>query len=115
MEPLGVLEDVESESNALAVELTGDSLQSSFHAEPEVDLLRSRSRRDVPIELGDGLNLLDPRVDVRLKLVEEGGVDEEGGRGDGVDGDSGRFGAALRKTRIKWELGSGCGNVSRRE
>ena len=98
MEPLGVFEDVESESDALAVELAGDSLESSFHTEPEVDLLRSCSRRDIPIELGHRLDLLDPRVDVRLKLVEEGSVDQEGGRGDGVDGDSGGFGAALGGT-----------------
>jgi hypothetical protein len=59
-----------------------------LHAQPEVDFLRSRSGSDIPRQLGDSLNLLDPGVDVGLELVEEGRIGEEGLWLYSIDGDS---------------------------
>lgn len=82
VESLRVLEDIEGKNDRLAPKLLLDSLEGLLHAEPEVDLLTRSPARDVAIELGDVLDLLDPAVDFALELVEEGRVGEE----VGVDG-----------------------------
>ena len=92
VEPLRVLEDVERKNDRLAPKLLLDPLEGLLHAEPKVDLLTCHTARDVAVELGDVLNLLDPAVDFALELVEESRVGEE----VGVDGfDRGSSAVAL--------------------
>lgn len=88
MEALGVLEDVEGEDDRVAPKLLLDAFEGFLHAEPKVNLLARGAARDVAVELGDVLDLLDPAVDFALELVEEGRVGEEGGV-DGLDGGTG--------------------------
>lgn len=71
METLGMLEHIHGERHLFAFELSFDTFQRVFHAEPKVDLLRCRTRRYISRKLGHRLNLLDPRVDIRLQLVEK--------------------------------------------
>jgi len=83
-----MLEYIQGESDLLASQLRLDAFQRMLHAQPEVDFLRSRSGSDIPRQLGDSLNLLDPGVDVGLELVEEGRIGEEGLWLYSIDGDS---------------------------
>lgn len=71
MEPFRVLQCIQHKSHFLPSQLLLDSLKRVLHTEPEIYFLRRSSTGDVAIELGDGLNLLDPRVDVSLEFVEE--------------------------------------------
>jgi hypothetical protein len=82
---LGVLENVEGERDLVAAELRLDTLNRVLHADPKVDLLRRRAGGHVARELGDTLDLLDPRVDVALQLVEERRLGEKRGGLDVVD------------------------------
>lgn len=100
VEALGVLEDVERELDGFALELLLDALERLLHAEPEVDLLTRRAARDVAAQLGHGLDLLDPAVDLALQAVEEGRVGEEGDVNH-VDG---------RASAARLGLRHGCGN-----
>ena len=86
VETLGVLEHTEGKVHFVAAQLRINALESMFHAEPEVDLLRRGAGFDITAELGDGLNLLDPGVDVCLELVEERGVRKETLRLDSICG-----------------------------
>lgn len=71
MEPFRVLQHVQHKSHFLSSQLLFDSLERMLHTGPKIDLLGRSPARDVTVELGDGLNLLDPRVDVGLEFVEE--------------------------------------------
>lgn len=66
MESLCMLENIQREYNRFASQLSLNSFECSLHREPEVYFLRGCPRRDVPVELGDGLDFFDPGVDVRL-------------------------------------------------
>lgn len=72
METFGVLEDLQRQDDRIAPQLSLDPFERLLHAQPEVDLLTGRPARDVSRGFGDVLDLLDPRVDFGLKLVEEG-------------------------------------------
>lgn len=74
METLGIPKTVHNHIDLLAPELRLDAFESTFQAEPEVNLLRCRSRGDVTSELGHGLDGLDPLIDMALQGVEEGAV-----------------------------------------
>ena len=77
METLRIAEAVHDHVDLLAPELGLDALERTLETEPEVDFLGGRAGGDVAIELGDGLNGLDPGVYVRVQRVEEAAVVEE--------------------------------------
>lgn len=77
MKTLRIAEAVHDHVDLLAPELGLDALERALKTEPEVNLLGGRAGSDVAVELGDGLNGLDPGVDVRVQRVEETAVVEE--------------------------------------
>ena len=95
MESFGMFEDVQGQGYFFSCQLRFNAFQGVLYAEPKIDFLRSGSRRDVSRQLGDGLDLLDPRVDVRLKLVEESRIGKQGLGFYRVDGDSATGGMTL--------------------
>lgn len=72
-----MLQHVHCQVHLLAFELRIDALERIFHTEPEIDFLRCCTGRDIPRQLGYCLNFFNPRVDIRLKLVEEEGIGEK--------------------------------------
>lgn len=98
VEPLRMLEDIQRQRNFLAPQLRLDPLQRVLHAQPEVDLLRGGSGSDIARQLRDRLDLLDPRVDIGLQLVEKCWIGEERLRLDGID----RYSAARGVTLVCW-------------
>lgn len=78
VEALRVLEDIERELDRVALELLLDPFERLLHPEPKIDFLTRRAARDVPAQLGHGLDLFDPAVDLALQAVQEGRVGEQG-------------------------------------
>ena len=75
-ETFRVPETIHHHVDLVTSQLVLDTLQCTLQAQPEVDLLRRGSGANIASELGDGLDRLDPLIDMALKGVEEGAVVE---------------------------------------
>lgn len=95
MKPFRTLQDIQHQIDFISSQLSLNALQRPFHAEPEVDLLRCCAGGNVPGQLGNLLDLLDPGVDVGLQAVQEGDIGKERLRFDGFHCDSGSRVSAL--------------------
>lgn len=76
MESLRVPETIHDHVDLLTPELGLNAFKCALQTEPEVDLLRRGSGANIASELGDGLDRLDPLIDMALKGVEEGTIVE---------------------------------------
>jgi hypothetical protein len=74
MKPFSISQTIHDHVDLVTSELSLYAFQCPLECQPKVNLLGSRSRRNVSVQLGNRLNRFDPRIDMTMKGIKERAV-----------------------------------------